>query len=74
MKVNINVKSDKVKIKYYDIESISEFLSKIKGSIRANNRFSMISVRPDWNDSTDLIGYKNLNDDFVEGSLTKIIK
>jgi len=34
MKVNINVKSDKGKIKYYDIESISEFLSKIKGSIR----------------------------------------
>ena len=34
MKININVKSYKGKIKYYDIESISEFLSKIKGSIR----------------------------------------
>ena len=35
MKININVKSNKGKIKYYDIESISEFLSKIKGSIRS---------------------------------------
>ena len=46
MKVNINVKSDKAKIKYYDIESISEFLSKIKGSIRNK----AITEHGDWPD------------------------
>lgn len=36
-------------------------------------KFSQISIRPDYNDSTELIGYKNLNDEFVQGYLTKII-
>jgi len=44
MKVNINVKSDKAKIKYYDIESISEFLSKIKGSIRFYTPISLYQL------------------------------
>lgn len=36
-------------------------------------RFHIISVKPDWNDSTELLGYKNINDDFVSGKLTQII-
>lgn len=43
------------------------------GATSENNQFNLISVRPDWNDGCDLIGYKNLNDEFVEGQLTKII-
>ncbi len=31
MKININVKSDKSKIKCYDIESINEFCPKLRG-------------------------------------------
>lgn len=34
----------------------------------------MISVKPDWNDSTELFGYKNINDEFIPGQLTEIIK
>lgn len=39
----------------------------------ANNRYNIISVKPDWNDSTELIGYKNINDEFIQGKLIKII-
>lgn len=44
------------------------------GATTENKQFNMISVRPDWNDGTELMGYKNLNDDFIDGILTKIIK
>ena len=39
----------------------------------SNNRYNIISVKPDWNDSTDLFGYKDINNRFVPGQLTKII-
>ncbi len=32
----------------------------------------MIPVRPDWTDSTELIGYQNLQDEFVNGHLLNI--
>lgn len=44
------------------------------GATRENNQFNMISVRPDWNDSTELIGYKNLESKFIKGKLTQIIE
>lgn len=44
------------------------------GATKENNQFNMISVRPDWNDSTDLIGYKNLQSKFIKGKLTQIIE
>jgi len=37
-------------------------------------KYSLISVKPDWNDSTELFGYKNINDEFVPGQLTRIIQ
>ncbi|GAA0711514.1 hypothetical protein GCM10008904_23980 [Paraclostridium ghonii] len=43
------------------------------GATSENKQFNLISVRPDWNDGCDLIGYKNLNDEFIEGQLTKTI-
>ena len=46
-------------------------------SLRAtveNNQFNMISVKPDWNDSTELIGYKNIESKFIKGKLTQIIE
>ncbi len=39
----------------------------------ANDKYHIISVKPDWNDSTELFGYKNINDQFIPGQLTKII-
>ncbi|MDR3597712.1 AAA family ATPase [Clostridium sp.] len=38
-----------------------------------NGQYNLISVKPDWNDSTELLGYKNLNDEFVKGKLTEIM-
>ena len=44
------------------------------GATVENHQFNMISVRPDWNDSTELIGYKNLESKFIKGKLTQIIE
>lgn len=44
------------------------------GASIENNQYNMISVRPDWNDSTELIGYKNLESKFIKGKLTQIIE
>ncbi len=38
-----------------------------------NNRYRIISVKPDWNDSTDLFGYKNINDSFIPGPFTLLL-
>jgi len=40
----------------------------------ANNGYHIISVKPDWNDSTELFGYKDINDRFIPGQLTKIME
>lgn len=44
------------------------------GATSENGQYNIISVKPDWNDSTELFGYKNINDEFVPGKLTEIIK
>lgn len=38
-----------------------------------NAKFKSILVKPDWNDSTELLGYKNIKDEFVKGELYKVI-
>ena len=38
-----------------------------------NAKFKSIPVKPDWNDSTELLGYKNIKDEFVKGELYKVI-
>lgn len=44
------------------------------GSTAENGRFKLVPVRPDWSDSTDLLGYKDLNGKFHPGVLTSFIK
>ena len=44
------------------------------GATTSNNQYNIISVKPDWNDSTELFGYKNINDEFIPGQLTRIIR
>jgi hypothetical protein len=39
------------------------------GATVANGRFTMIPVRPDWNDSSELLGYLDLKGDFIPGQL-----
>lgn len=43
------------------------------GATTSNNQYSIISVKPDWNDSTELFGYKNINDEFIPGQLIRVI-
>lgn len=43
------------------------------GANVANGRFKLVSVRPDWSDSTDLFGHTDLNGRFVPGSLIDFI-
>ncbi|MEL7566239.1 MAG: DUF3578 domain-containing protein [Dehalobacterium sp.] len=38
-----------------------------------NGRFKLIAVRPDWSDSTDLLGYRDLNGRFHPGPLTTFL-
>lgn len=41
-----------------------KLFSEAIGASSLNNQYNLISVKPDWNDSTELLGYKNLNDEF----------
>lgn len=49
----------------------SKIIKLLADSINAN--YTLISVRPDWNDATEILGYKNLDDKFIKGQLTKTI-
>ncbi|MFZ3588912.1 McrB family protein [Bacillus sp. DJP31] len=44
------------------------------GATERNGRFTLIPVRPDWSDGSDLIGYRDIKGDFKDGPLTKVIK
>lgn len=44
------------------------------GATEANGQFTLIPVRPDWNDPSDLIGYKDLGGTFRRGKLTYILE
>ncbi len=39
-----------------------------------NGRYSLIPVRPDWSDPSDLFGYRNIEGHFQPGPLTNIVK
>lgn len=53
---------------------IGELLAEAVGATVANGRYKLIPVRPDWNDSADLLGYYNLQGQFMAGPLVKVIK
>lgn len=40
------------------------------GATVTNGRFTMIPVRPDWNDSSELLGFFDLSGNYVPGQLT----
>jgi len=43
------------------------------GATSENRQYTLIPVRPDWSDSSDLIGYKDLSDRFRPGPLTDVL-
>lgn len=49
-------------------------LAESLGSKTSNSRFTLIPVRPDWSDSSELIGYRDLNGRFHPGLLTSVIE
>ena len=51
-----------------------QFFAESVGAIDKNGQFTIIPVRPDWNDSSDLLGYVDIKGDFKRGPLTKIIE
>lgn len=44
------------------------------GATAENGRYKMVSVRPDWSDSSDLFGHVDLNGKFVPGAIIDFIK
>ncbi|MBR4909642.1 MAG: AAA family ATPase [Acidaminococcaceae bacterium] len=44
------------------------------GATSENGRYQMVSVRPDWSDSTDLFGHVDLNNHFVPGAIIDFVK
>jgi hypothetical protein len=41
---------------------------------KENGQFTLIPVRPDWSDGSDLLGYKDIKGDFIQGPLTLILR
>ncbi len=44
------------------------------GATSANGHYKMVSVRPDWSDSTDLFGHVDLNGHFIPGAIIDFVK
>jgi 5-methylcytosine-specific restriction enzyme B len=52
---------------------IVQWLAESVGATEKNGRFTLIPVRPDWNDGSDLLGYVDIKGDFKPGPLTKVV-
>lgn len=44
------------------------------GANSTNGRYKMVSVRPDWSDSSDLLGHMNLNGEFIPGTIIDFLE
>ena len=44
------------------------------GANTSNGRYKMVSVRPDWSDSSDLFGHVDLNGRFIPGAIIDFVK
>ena len=44
------------------------------GATEENGQFALIPIRPDWNDGSDLLGYRDIKGEFQKGPLTKVIE
>ncbi|EMY8535889.1 MrcB family domain-containing protein [Bacillus paranthracis] len=53
---------------------IVQWFAESLGATEENGQFTLIPVRPDWSDSSDLLGYVNLQGEFQERPLIKVLK
>ncbi len=53
---------------------LARLFAEAVGATTDNGRYKMISVRPDWSDSSDLFGHVDLNGKFVPGVMIDFVK
>lgn len=53
---------------------IVQLFAESVGATEDNGQFKLIPVRPDWSDSSELLGYLDLKGEFQKGQLTEIIE
>lgn len=53
---------------------IVQLFAEAIGATEENKQLKLVPVRPDWSDSSDLIGYTDLTGKFREGPLTEMVK
>ncbi|PFY96964.1 MrcB family domain-containing protein [Bacillus wiedmannii] len=53
---------------------IVQWFAESLGATEENEQFTLIPVRPDWSDSSDLLGYVNLQGEFQERPLIKVLE
>ncbi|QWI71204.1 DUF3578 domain-containing protein [Bacillus mycoides] len=53
---------------------IVQWFAESLGATEENRQFTLIPVRPDWSDSSDLLGYVNLQGVFQERPLIKVLE
>ncbi len=51
---------------------IVELFAKALGATDKNKRFNLVPVKPDWSDSTDLLGFRNIEGKFTPGIITTV--
>ncbi|MEG1254407.1 AAA family ATPase [Clostridium sp.] len=51
---------------------IVELFAEAIGATSDNKRFSLVPVKPDWSDATDLLGYRNIKGEFTPGVITSV--
>jgi hypothetical protein len=53
---------------------IVQWFAESVGATENNGQFTLIPVRPDWSDGSDLLGYTDIKGEFKEGPLTSVLK
>ena len=53
---------------------MAQWFAESVGANEENGQFALIPVRPDWSDSSDLLGYVDIKGEFKPGPLTKLIE
>lgn len=53
---------------------IVQLFAEAIGATEENGQFKLIPVRPDWSDSSELLGYTDIKGDFIRGPLTEMVE
>lgn len=53
---------------------IVQLFAEAIGATEESQQFKLIPVRPDWSDSSELLGYTDIKGDFIKGPLTEMVE